>query len=64
MHGLSMEETLLLKIYYAVKGIERRLDELEELILGSEELSPEELKELDRISQEMKEGNFVRADEL
>ena len=58
------EEVVLGEIYEKILRIERDLQEIKSILLGEEELSPEEEKELEEALEEAKKGDTVSEEEL
>ena len=58
------EEVVLGEIYEKILRIERDLQEIKSILLGEEELSPEEEKELEEALEEVKKGDTVSEEEL
>ena len=59
-----MEEVTLNEMYEKILRIERDLEEIKSILLGEEELSPEEEKELEEALEEVKKGDTVSEEEL
>ena len=59
-----MEEVTLNEMYEKILRIERDLEEIKSILLGEEELSPEEGKELEEALEEVKKGDTVSEEEL
>ncbi len=59
-----VDETLLKEIYDEVKKIREKLERLEELILPTEKVSEEELREIRKLKRESLRGEHVDWDEL
>ncbi len=59
-----MHETLLQEIYSEIKKIREKLEQLEELIIPSEKISEDELKEIRKLKEETLRGEHVDWEEL
>lgn len=59
-----VDETLLREIYDEVKKIREKLEKLEELILPTEKVSEEELREIRKLKEESLKGEHVDWDKL
>jgi hypothetical protein len=59
-----MSEALLKEIYTEILYIRKKLDMLEEIIVPEEEISPEELEEIEELKKESLDGESVRWEEI
>jgi hypothetical protein len=59
-----MSEALLKEIYTEILYIRKKLDMLEEIIVPEEEISSEELEEIEELKKESLEGESVRWEEI
>ncbi|MHC1610570.1 MAG: hypothetical protein ACXQTW_03055 [Candidatus Methanospirareceae archaeon] len=57
-------EALLKGIYHEVVEIRERLEALEEMLIPSEEVSKEELEEIEKLKEESLRGEHVEWDAL
>ena len=59
-----MSEALLKEIYTEILYIRKKLDMLEEIIVPEEEISSEELEEIEELKKGSLEGKSVRWEEI
>ena len=59
-----MSEALLKEIYTEILYIRKKLDMLEEIIVPEEEISSEELEEIEELKKESLEGESVRWEKI
>jgi len=59
-----MTEVSLITVYKEIVEVKRKLDTIEDLIIPTEEVSKEELEEIEELKKESLEGEHVRWDEL
>ena len=59
-----MSEALLKEIYTEILYIRKKLDMLEEIIVPEEEISSEELEEIEELKMESLEGESVGWEEI
>ena len=59
-----MTEVSLVTVYKEIVEVKRKLDTIEDLIIPNEEVSKEELEEIEQFKKESLKGEHVRWDEL
>lgn len=59
-----MTEVSLVTVYKEIVEVKKKLDTIEDLIIPTEEVSKEELKEIEQLKKESLKGEHVRWDEL
>ena len=59
-----MTEVSLVTVYKEIVEVKRKLDTIEDLIIPTEEVSKEELEEIEQLKKESLKGEHVRWDEL
>lgn len=59
-----MTEVSLVTVYKEIIEVKRKLDTIEDLIIPTEEVSQDELEEIEQFKKESLKGEYVRWDEL
>jgi len=59
-----MNEVSMAMVYKEIIEVKKKLDTIEEIIIPSEKVSDEELKEITQLKEESLKGEYVRWNEL
>ncbi len=61
---MGAEAVMIKEIYERILKIEKDIEEIKEILIGEEELSEEEERELEQALEEVKRGKVVSEEEL
>ncbi len=61
---MGAEAVMIKEIYERILKIEKDIEEIKEILIGEEELSEEEERELEQALEEVKRGEVITEEEL